>query len=88
MVIVAGHLVVAASDRDTFVERSREAVRIARGTEGCFDFVVAADPIEANRVCIYERWTGRETLKAFRGQGPSDDLGSMIESYAIKEFEL
>ena len=88
MIIVAGHLRVAAADRDDFVARSSEAVRLARAAEGCLDFVVSADPLDPERVDVYERWTDREALHAFRGEGPGDDLGAMIVSADVAEFDV
>ena len=50
----------------------------ARRSAGCRDFVVAADPIEAERVNVYEEWESEEALRAFRGEGPGQDLSSTI----------
>ncbi|MGH3381988.1 MAG: putative quinol monooxygenase [Actinoallomurus sp.] len=88
MIIVAGHLRVATADRDRFLARSREAMRLARTTPGCHDFVVAADPLDAERINIYERWTNRAVLHAFRGDGPNDELNTLIVSADVDEFEV
>ena len=88
MIIVAGHLRVAAADRDDFVARSSEAVRLARAAEGCLDFVVSADPLDPERVDVYERWTDREALHEFPGLAPGDDLGAMIVSADVAEFDV
>jgi quinol monooxygenase YgiN len=50
----------------------------ARRSSGCHDFVVAADPIEADRVNVYEEWESEEALMAFRGEGPGQDFSSKI----------
>ena len=88
MLIVAGHLRVAVADREEFVTRSQEAVRLARATPGCYDFAVAADPLDAERVNVFERWSDRATLLAFRGDGPDDDLGGFILAAAVEEYEV
>lgn len=88
MIVVAGHLRVDAAERDTFLARSRDAIVAARDADGCLDFVVAADPLEATRVNVFERWADRASLHAFRGSGPEDDLGSMIRGFAVEEFEV
>ena len=46
MIIVAGHLRVVTSDRDTVFARSLEAVKLARNAPGCRDSAVSADPSE------------------------------------------
>jgi quinol monooxygenase YgiN len=70
MIIVSGRIYVDPSDRETFVSRSLDAVAQARGAPGCLDFVVAADPLEAGRVNVYEQWESEPALEAFRGAGP------------------
>jgi quinol monooxygenase YgiN len=86
MIIVAGHLRVAAANRDKFLALSANAVRLARATNGCHDFVVAADPLDPDRVNVYERWNDRADLLAFRGEGPDDELGRFIVSGHVEEF--
>ncbi|MBV9845603.1 MAG: antibiotic biosynthesis monooxygenase [Kutzneria sp.] len=88
MIIVAGHLRVAMADRDRFLARSHEAMRLARTAPGCHDFVVAADPLDAERVNVYERWTDRAVMHAFRGDGPDEELQSLIAGADIGEFEV
>lgn len=86
MIIVAGHLRVAAQDRDAFLARSHEAIGLARSTMGCQDYVVAADPLDPGRINVYEHWTDQAALHAFRGDGPDDDLGALIISAHVGEF--
>jgi len=88
MIIVAGHLRTAAADRDRFLALSCDAIQLARTTPGCHDFVAAADPIDPERINIYERWTDHVTLHAFRGDGPYDELNTLILSADIDEFEV
>ena len=61
-----------------FLTSSKEAMALARKTPGCRDFVISADPIEADRVNIYEEWDSEKTLLDFRGSGPSGDMRSVI----------
>jgi hypothetical protein len=88
VIVVAGHLQVAAAGRDAFVARSRKAVELARNAPGCHDFAVSADSADPERVNIYERWTDRAALQAFRGDGPDDELNALIVSAAVDEFEV
>lgn len=87
MIIVSGKIYVRPGTRDGFVAQSSEAVEVARQTEGCQDFVVAADPVEADRVNVYEEWASVEALLAFRGDGPGDDLSANIVRAAVREYE-
>ena len=78
MIIVSGKIYVRPDARQAFLTCSLAAVTQARGTRGCRDFVVAADPIEPDRVNVYEEWESEEALVAFRGDGPDHDLSSSI----------
>lgn len=87
MIIVSGKIYVRPGSRDEFLARSAGAIVEARRTAGCRDFVVAADPIEHDRVNVYEEWLSREALVSFRGPGPDDDLSSMIARAEVVEYE-
>jgi Antibiotic biosynthesis monooxygenase len=78
MIIVSGRIYVRLGTREAFLTLSGEAGAQARRSWGCRDFVVAADPIESNRVNVYEEWESEEALIAFRGDGPGDDVSSSI----------
>jgi quinol monooxygenase YgiN len=78
MIIVSGRIYVTPGRRDAFVATSRDAVVEARRAPGCVDFVVAADPVDPDRVNVYEQWETEDELEAFRGEGPGADLSSDI----------
>jgi quinol monooxygenase YgiN len=78
MLIVSGRIYVRPGTREKFVVSSAGAVVAARAYAGCRDFVVAADPIESDRVNVYEEWDSEEALLAFRGAGPDSSLSSAI----------
>ena len=56
MLIVAGTGYIDPEHRAALLENLAPALRRVRSTPGCLDYVVAADPIEPDRVNIYERW--------------------------------
>jgi quinol monooxygenase YgiN len=78
MIILSGKIYVRPGSRNEFLKSSLEAVAQARRSRGCRDFVVAADPIEPERVNVYEEWDSEEALLTFRGAGPDDGLTSSI----------
>jgi quinol monooxygenase YgiN len=88
MLIVAGHLMVAASDRDRYVADCAEAVAAARAADGCLDFAVSADAVDPRRVNVFERWESRALLDAFRGDGPDDGLRSRIAVVDVAEYRV
>jgi quinol monooxygenase YgiN len=78
MIIVSGRIYVRPERRDAFLAASLVSVAEARRAAGCLDFVVAADPLEPDRVNVYERWDSEAALTAFRGDGPGSDVTSEI----------
>jgi len=78
MIIVSGRIYVRPGARPEFLSSSLDAVAQARQSRGCRDFVVAADPIEPDRVNVYEEWESEQALLTFRGGGPGEDLTSRI----------
>lgn len=88
VLIVSGHLRLAPGRRDAFVAAGHEAMTLARASPGCLEFVLAADPLDEDRVVILERWESKEELLAFRGDGPSDgQMGDVVEG-AVQRYEI
>lgn len=88
MIIVSGRIYVVPGSREMFLEKSMDAIRSARATPGCPDFVVAADPLEPDRVDVYEEWHSESELHAFRGPGPGSGITSLIESAHVAEYRV
>ena len=87
-IIVAGQIDVAPGQRQRFLDGSLDAMRHARVTAGCEDFVVAADPLDEDRVNVFEVWHSRPALLAFRDAGPDDDLSALIVRARVREYEV
>lgn len=88
MVIVAGHVVVDAEDRDDYLSGCVEVVRQARRAAGCLDFALSADLLEPGRINIFERWESQAAVEAFRGGGPSDEQGAAIRAASVAEYDI
>ena len=87
-IIVAGKLTIKSGSRDEFVEKSQNAVLLARKNEDCDDYSVSPDNIDSNRVNIFEKWKSRSALDAFRGSGPESDIFSLVETFDVNEYEV
>ena len=87
-IIVAGILTIKPGSRDEFIEKSREAILQARINKACEDFSVSPDPIDLNRVNIFEKWKSRSALDAFRNSGPESNIFSLVESFGVNEYEI
>jgi heme-degrading monooxygenase HmoA len=69
VIIVAGTLRVAAGDRDRYLSAVADVAVRARRAPGCLDFVQAADPLDPERINIFERWESDADLDRFRSVG-------------------
>jgi quinol monooxygenase YgiN len=88
MLIIAGHLVVNAEDRQAFVAEGVEVVSMARSAPGCLDFSITADTLDPQRVAIFERWETEEELLAFRGSGPDSGTTARILDADVKRYVI
>jgi quinol monooxygenase YgiN len=66
MLIIAGYLLLASSDRDLFVAGHLDLIERARQAPGCLDLAISADPVNDTRVNNYELWENEESLAAWR----------------------
>ncbi|WP_432510708.1 putative quinol monooxygenase [Kineococcus sp. SYSU DK001] len=88
MVIVAGHLVVDPGQREAYLAGCTDVVQQARCAEGCLDFSVTADLLDAGRIDVFERWSSRAAVEAFRGSGPSGEQAAAIRSASVAEYDV
>jgi len=63
-------------------------VQAARAADGCIDFHISADPIEADRINIFEQWESTEVVEAFRGSGPSADQQATILDAKVMQHDV
>jgi quinol monooxygenase YgiN len=88
VVIVAGHLIVDPAQRDDYLSGCVDVVRAARAAEGCLDFALSADLVDAGRVNILERWESQAAVEAFRGNGVDEEQGAVIVSASVAEYDV
>lgn len=88
MIIVSGWLKLKPGTREAFVASSLEAMVLARRSVGCRAFVVAADPLEADLVNVYECWDSEEHLLAFRDEGPEPEMLAMIVDAKVRRHQI
>ena len=88
MLIVAGHLTVAATQRDAYLAGSERVVEQARRMPGSLDFAISADRVDPQRINVFERWRSRTELEAFRGDGPDDAASGALLGAAVAEYDV
>ena len=88
MLIVAGHLQVDPSQRDAYLEAAAAVTRLARAQPGCLAFVQAADPLEPDRIAVYERWADEASLLAFRTSDPDAPPLPELQGADVRRFDV
>jgi quinol monooxygenase YgiN len=95
MVIVQGTGRMDAALRDQFLAQRAESMRISRAEPGNLEYVFAADPLEADRVILSERWETQEDLTAHlaaaaeRRRNTTPDDGSQVSvDFDIAVYEI
>jgi len=66
MIIIAGFTLTGADKRDDAVRAHTEMVKRARKWDGCLDLSISADPLDPERINIFERWRDQNALDAWR----------------------
>lgn len=88
MIIVAGFLRVDPDQRTSYLQDCEGVIRAGRSAPGCIDFHMSADPLEADRINIFEQWDSAMSVEAFRGSGPSDDQQATITEANVLQHEI
>lgn len=86
--IVEGKLSIKPGLRDEFIEKSLDSIMQARANTSCLDFSVSPDPIDPDRVNIFEKWKTVEALEKFRNSDSESDLFSLVENFEVQEHEI
>lgn len=90
MLIVAGHFTLAAEDRDAFVEAKRPSMLATRQEPGCHAYVISADPTDATRVALFERWEDQAALDAHLGvlAAAAPDGAPRPQGFEVKIYDV
>jgi len=88
VIIVSGWLRVEPDQRQAYLESHVEVSRVARTADGCIDFHLVADPLESDRINVFEQWESSGAVEAFRGSGPDDSQQNAIISARVEQHEI
>jgi quinol monooxygenase YgiN len=64
VLIVAGTFMVEPQDRDDFIATRIDGMRNSRAEAGCLEYTFSADPLDPERVLLFERWNDQGSLDA------------------------
>ncbi|WP_326796287.1 putative quinol monooxygenase [Streptomyces sp. NBC_01808] len=74
--------------RDDYLAGCANVVTQARTAAGCLDFALSPDPVEADRINVYERWETDEDVLRFRGTGPDADQSVRILDADVHKYRI
>jgi quinol monooxygenase YgiN len=92
MVIVGGAFEVEPSQREQFLASRIDMMRTSRDEPGCLEYTFAADPVEAGKVVLFERWASQNDLDAhlaaMRNNPPTLDTSAVPISSSITIYDV
>jgi quinol monooxygenase YgiN len=88
VIIVSGLLRVDPRHRNSYLADCVEVTRLARAAAGCIDFHLSADPVESDRINIFEQWESDDAVEAFRGSGPAAEQTVAIVEAIVAQHEI
>jgi quinol monooxygenase YgiN len=89
VIIVSGWLHVLPEQRQEYLDGCVPVIEAARAAPGCIDFHLGADPLNPERIVVFEQWTSAECVEAFRtGDGPQPQhLDAVVDAH-VEQHEV
>jgi quinol monooxygenase YgiN len=87
VIIVNGTFEVDPDERDAFLAERGERMRTSRAEAGCLEYTFAADPLQPERVVLFERWASQADLDAHLA-GPSPATQIAARRYSITLYDV
>lgn len=88
MLIIAVKIYMAPEHREKHLASLEDLIRRSRTRPGCLDFVIAADPVEAGRVNLFEQWESEEHLAAHQATADPPAPITEVLSEDVKKYEI
>jgi quinol monooxygenase YgiN len=87
VIIVNGTFEVDPAERDAFLTERLPRMRSSRAEAGCLEYTFAADPLQDDRVVLFERWESQAHLDAHLA-GPSPATQIAARSMSITLYDV
>ena len=88
MIIVSGALYVDPVERESYLRQCLAVMIAARATPGCTDFHLSPDPLEPDRINVFEQWESVQAVEKFRGSGPTEEQAAPIRNARLFQHEV
>ena len=83
VIIVSGWLRVLPEQRQAYLDGCRAVVEAARAAPGCIEFHLGADPLDPERIVVFEQWASASHVDDFRAaDGPQPThLDAIVDAH-------
>ena len=88
MIIISGKIYVDKNKRDEYIAECTDLMARARKHPGCLGLVIAADPLETDRINNYEAWESEEALEKWRKVADAPSLAFDKERSDVQKHKV
>jgi quinol monooxygenase YgiN len=88
VIIVSGTFEVDPARREDFLLERHERMRSSRAEAGCLEYTFSADPLDAGRVLLFERWETQAALDAHLAGPPTPPLAVTPTTMSIVIYDV
>jgi quinol monooxygenase YgiN len=88
MLIIAGTLDLPPENRAKLLEAAEPLMRASEAEDGCHVYLMMADPFDAGRVRIFERWDSEEALASHFATPHMAEFGGALGGLGITGSDL
>ena len=83
VIIVSGWLRVLPEQRQAYLDGCRPVIEAARAAAGCVEVHLGADPIDPERIVVFEQWASAAHVEDFRAtDGPKPThLDAVVDAH-------
>lgn len=76
--VVRVRLHIPLNKRDSFLSQIHKTATAVRERDGCIRFDVLEDTVDQNAFMLYEEWSSRTTLEAYKASQQFADAGAVL----------
>jgi quinol monooxygenase YgiN len=81
MLVIAGHISVAAEVRTEMLDAVASLVAKTREEDGCVAYSLSADPVVAQRVVVLEIWATKDAVVTHMQTPTFAELGALMAAF-------
>jgi quinol monooxygenase YgiN len=88
MLLIAGTLDLPAENRAALLASAEPLMRASQAEDGCHDYLMMADPLDAGRVRVFERWEDETALAAHFATPHMAEFGAALGGLGLTGSDL